>query len=96
MLRDQATQKGVKAVKKAAAQMSNLNKTETQCQERWRELVNPPIVKRLPWSKAEDDLLADTVKLVGAGKWTIVASYIHGRAAKQCRYRYILFWRVNN
>jgi hypothetical protein len=95
MLRDQAMQKGVKAVKKAAVRMDNLNKTEAQCQERWKELVNPPVVKRLPWSKEEDEMLVRTVGIIGAGKWTIVASYIHGRAAKQCRYVCTFFFFFN-
>ena len=85
LLRDHAMLKGVKAVKKAGLQVPALNKTELQCAERWKELTNPPVVKRLPWTQQEDDRLIQTVGRVGAGKWTIVASYIRGRAAKQCR-----------
>jgi hypothetical protein len=91
MLRDHALKNGVKSVKKAAPSISKeqgTEKTEVQCQERWRELVNPPVVKRLPWSKEEDESLTRTVNMIGAGKWTIVASYIAGRAAKQCRERW--------
>ena len=46
MLRDHALKNGVKSVKKAAPSINaahGSDKTEVQCQERWRELVSCPL-----------------------------------------------------
>ena len=39
------------------------------------------------WTTAEDDILADVVAKHGAHRWSSVASYLPGRAGKQCRER---------
>jgi hypothetical protein len=88
VLRNYALKHGVKSVKRAAAFLAKTQKTEEQCHQRWRELVNPPVIRRVAWTKEEDDQLAATVGRIGAGRWTIVASYVRGRAAKQCRERW--------
>jgi len=42
-----------------------------------------------PWSKEEDDLLANLVAEYGAKKWSIIAEKIPGRIGKQCRERWL-------
>ncbi|ETM54898.1 hypothetical protein PPTG_06999 [Phytophthora nicotianae INRA-310] len=65
------------------------NRSEAACSMRWDELQNrlTPLTRR-SWSVEEDELLRSTVGCHGAGQWPIVASYISGRTAKQCRDRW--------
>lgn len=44
---------------------------------------------RKAWTVKEDQLLADTVKLHGPGKWRTIAVQVPGRTNKQCRDRYL-------
>merc|ERR1719199_1240032 len=88
VLRNWALKHGVKSVKKAASLLRYNGRTETQCIDRWRVLTNPPMIRRVPWTKDEDECLTGTVRRIGAGRWTIVASFVPGRAAKQCRERW--------
>jgi hypothetical protein len=88
VLRNWALKHGVKSVKKAASLLRYNGRTEVQCIDRWRVLTNPPMIRRVPWTKDEDDCLTGTVRRIGAGRWTIVASFVPGRAAKQCRERW--------
>jgi hypothetical protein len=88
VLRNWALKHGVKSVKKSASLLRYNGRTEAQCIDRWRVLTNPPMIRRVPWTKDEDDCLTGTVRRIGAGRWTIVASFVPGRAAKQCRERW--------
>jgi len=88
VLRNWALKHGVKSVKKAASLLRYSGRTEIQCVDRWRVLTNPPMIRRVPWTKDEDECLTGTVSKIGAGRWTIVASFVPGRAAKQCRERW--------
>ena len=38
--------------------------------------------KKRPWSKAEDELVIELVKKIGAQKWTLIANELEGRIGK--------------
>ncbi|KAF4046413.1 Myb-like DNA-binding domain [Phytophthora infestans] len=46
-----------------------------------------PLTRRA-WSADEDELLRGTVRYHGASQWALVASFLPGRTAKQCRDRW--------
>ena len=39
------------------------------------------------WTNAEDEILGEVVEKNGAQRWSTVATYLPGRAGKQCRER---------
>ena len=45
-------------------------------------------IKKTSWSKEEDRILTEIVTNHGAARWSTVASYLEGRAGKQCRERW--------
>ena len=45
-------------------------------------------IKKTSWSKEEDNILTEIVTKNGAARWSNVASYLPGRAGKQCRERW--------
>jgi len=63
------------------------DRTEVQCLHRWQKVLNPDLVKG-PWTAEEDAKVIDLVKMHGAKKWSLIASYIPGRIGKQCRERW--------
>ncbi|KAG2761942.1 hypothetical protein PC129_g15720 [Phytophthora cactorum] len=65
------------------------NRSEAACSMRWDELQDrrTPVTRR-SWSAQEDALLRTTVGCHGASQWAIVASFLPGRTAKQCRDRW--------
>ncbi|POM80579.1 Myb-like protein [Phytophthora palmivora] len=66
-----------------------LNRSQHACSTRWNELQTRCIIStRQPWSADEDELLSMLVGCQGASQWTIVASFLPARTAKQCRERW--------
>lgn len=82
--------------------MGVFNKTAQECENRWNALVSIELIRvsflfiKGPWSKEEDELLAEKVKKYGNKKWKFIASQIPGkisgiqigRNGKQCRERW--------
>ncbi|ETI55395.1 hypothetical protein F442_01845 [Phytophthora nicotianae P10297] len=65
------------------------NRSEAACSKRWEELQNRSTpLNRRSWRALEDKALRSTVGCHGASQWSIVASYLPGRTAKQCRDRW--------
>ncbi|KAL4174137.1 hypothetical protein KRP22_006077 [Phytophthora ramorum] len=63
--------------------------SEDSCCARWDELQNRRTsAARQPWAVNEDGLLRSVVGFHGPSQWTIVASFLPGRTAKQCRERW--------
>ncbi|KAF6144935.1 hypothetical protein GIB67_023411 [Kingdonia uniflora] len=63
------------------------DRTDVQCLHRWQKVLNPELVKG-PWSKEEDDIIAEMVNQLGAKKWSTIAQALPGRIGKQCRERW--------
>ncbi|RLN37558.1 hypothetical protein BBJ28_00005685, partial [Nothophytophthora sp. Chile5] len=59
-----------------------------QCNRRWNQLQNVGTVVKQPWGLNEDKQMEQLVKLYGASKWAVIASYLPGRNGKQCRERW--------
>ncbi|XP_066934624.1 transcriptional activator Myb-like [Clytia hemisphaerica] len=62
-------------------------RTEVQCQQRWRKVLDPSLIKGA-WTKEEDDLVVQLVNQYGPKKWSLIASHLQGRIGKQCRERW--------
>ncbi|KAM3282295.1 transcription factor MYB3R-1 [Capsicum chacoense] len=63
------------------------DRTDVQCLHRWQKVLNPELVKG-PWSKEEDEVIAELVKKYGPKKWSTIAQHLPGRIGKQCRERW--------
>ncbi|RLN86234.1 hypothetical protein BBJ28_00012896 [Nothophytophthora sp. Chile5] len=50
--------------------------------------LNVGTVVKQPWGVDEDKQMEQLVKLYGASKWAVIASYLPGRNGKQCRERW--------
>ncbi|XP_047132301.1 transcriptional activator Myb isoform X1 [Hydra vulgaris] len=61
--------------------------TEIQCQQRWKKVLDPNLIKGA-WTKEEDDLVTELVLKYGPKKWSLIASHLKGRIGKQCRERW--------
>ena len=61
-------------------------RSDVQCLHRWRKVLRPGLVKG-PWTKDEDKIIIDCIKL-GVSKWSEIAERIPGRIGKQCRERW--------
>ena len=59
-----------------------------QCRKRWIERLDPSIIKG-SWTPEEDQTIRDFVAENGPTKWSKLAKTLPGRAAKQCRDRWI-------
>jgi len=62
-------------------------RSQSQCSQRWTRGLNPDL-RKVSWTKEEDDLLLHTIKELGTKSWTRIASIIPNRCDVQCRYRY--------
>lgn len=62
-------------------------RTEVQCQQRWKKVLDPSLIKGA-WTKEEDDLVVQLVNQYGPKKWSLIASHLQGRIGKQCRERW--------
>lgn len=63
------------------------SRTALQCQCRWQRVVSPHLIKG-PWTKEEDEKVAELVAKYGPKKWTVIAKHLKGRIGKQCRERW--------
>lgn len=50
-------------------------------------MLNPSLTKG-PWTIEEDNRVVELVRLHGAKKWSLIASFLPGRIGKQCRERW--------
>merc|ERR1712176_1295148 len=70
---------------------SLFGRNENQCERRYKKLTvknNKKEMKRGGWTTVEDHKIMEHVNEVGNCKWSIVASLLPGRFAKQCCNRY--------
>ncbi|XP_021735434.1 transcription factor MYB3R-1-like [Chenopodium quinoa] len=63
------------------------DRTDVQCLHRWQKVLNPELIKG-PWSKEEDEVIAQLVNKYGPKKWSTIAQHLPGRIGKQCRERW--------
>lgn len=61
-------------------------KSDVQCLHRWQKVLDP-LLKKGPWTKEEDQLVVDLVRVHGPKKWSLIASQLPGRIGKQARER---------
>jgi hypothetical protein len=62
-------------------------KTVHQVLDRWDKVVNPSLVKG-SWTREEDEMIINWVKVHGPTNWTRLAESMPGRIGKQCRERW--------
>ncbi|KAJ8298904.1 hypothetical protein KUTeg_022964 [Tegillarca granosa] len=62
------------------------DRSDIQCQHRWFKVLNPELIKG-PWTKEEDEKVAQLVQQLGPKRWTVISKYLRGRTGKQCRER---------
>ncbi|XP_066398546.1 uncharacterized protein [Miscanthus floridulus] len=58
-------------------------RTGTQCSNRWRKTLHPERTSVGRWLLDEDKRLMVTVKLIGPGRWSLIAPFIPGRTQTQ-------------
>ena len=63
------------------------NKTTQQIAERWEKVLDPHLIKG-SWTREEDEIIINFVKVYGTKNWTKLASSLPGRIGKQCRERW--------
>ena len=64
-------------------------KTEVQCLQHWRNVLNPCVVKgKGSWTPEEDLKLRQLVQKYGKTKWSYIGKFLPGRIGKQCRERW--------
>ena len=65
-------------------------RSDIQCLQHWRHVLNPNVVKgRGSWTLEEDDQLKSLVSKYGPKKWaSAIAPHLPGRMGKQCRERW--------
>ena len=64
-------------------------KTEVQCLQHWRNVLNPCVVKgKGSWTPEEDHKLQMLVQKYGKTKWSYIGKFLPGRIGKQCRERW--------
>lgn len=85
VLKQAVSIQGGKNWKSIAAHLQG--KTEVQCLHRWTKVLNPSLTKG-PWTLEEDNRVVELVRLHGAKKWSLIASFLPGRIGKQCRERW--------
>eukprot|EP00947_MAST-08B_sp_MAST-8B-sp1_P001717 g1717.t1 len=74
---------------KKVAQCFDNRKTEVQCLQHWRNVLNPSVVKgKGSWTAQEDEKLSALVKKHGHNKWSFIGKFLPGRIGKQCRERW--------
>lgn len=79
--------KGTKNWREVAAHVGT--KTAHQCQQRWKNTLNPDVLRiKGRWTAEEDARLAELVKRHGTKNWRYIASHLRGRLPKQCRERW--------
>lgn len=62
-----------------------------QCRVRWKKYLSPDIDNR-PWSREEDDLLLEKVKILGS-QWANISTFFPKRTDINIKHRYRLLLR---
>eukprot|EP00943_MAST-04B_sp_MAST-4B-sp1_P005047 g5047.t1 len=74
---------------KKIADCFGAKKTEVQCLQHWRNVLNPCVVKgKGSWTPGEDYKLRQLVQKYGKTKWSYIGKFLPGRIGKQCRERW--------
>lgn len=65
-------------------------RSQSQCIRRWESAMKPMpgVSPKRPWTKEEDDLISELVKMHGPKRWSLISSSLPGRTPKQCRERW--------
>jgi len=77
---------GPKNWRRISSEFLQGKRSDVQCLHRWQKVLRPGLVKG-PWTKDEDKIIIDCIKL-GVTKWSEIAERIPGRIGKQCRERW--------
>ena len=77
---------GPKNWRRISTEFLHGKRSDVQCLHRWQKVLRPGLVKG-PWTKDEDKIIIDCIKL-GVTKWSEIAERIPGRIGKQCRERW--------
>ena len=88
---DEQLRKAVEAIgpknwRRISTEFLQGKRSDVQCLHRWQKVLRPGLVKG-PWTKDEDKIIIDSIKL-GVTKWRAIAELIPGRIGKQCRERW--------
>ena len=88
---DEQLRKAVEAIgpknwRRISTEFLQGKRSDVQCLHRWQKVLRPGLVKG-PWTKDEDKIIIDCIKL-GVTKWSEIAERIPGRIGKQCRERW--------
>jgi hypothetical protein len=63
-------------------------RTKTQCRNRWRNVLDPRIVRTteraVRWITEEDDKLRDAIQIRNGKNWNAIARLVPGRTSRQC------------
>ena len=78
---------GAKSVNWNAIAQHFPGKTSHQIVDRWEKVLNPNLVKG-SWTREEDELIMNWVRVNGPTSWTKLAEQLPGRIGKQCRERW--------
>lgn len=63
-------------------------RSDVQCRERWKNVLDPTITSK-PWTVAEDARLLEVVAKIGSSKWSLVAQEMDSlRTDNQCARRW--------
>jgi hypothetical protein len=62
-----------------------------QCRERWRNYVDPTLIKD-DWTEAEDQLLLGKFRDLGS-KWDVISTFFQGRSRNNVRNRFAFLQR---
>jgi hypothetical protein len=63
-------------------------KTSQQLFERWTKVLNPVLLKG-SWTRQEDEVILNFVRVHGCKSWTKLSKMLPGRIGKQCRERWM-------
>ncbi|WVQ72851.1 hypothetical protein IAR50_002412 [Cryptococcus sp. DSM 104548] len=59
---------------------------DDQCSKRWRDVLDPSLISKEPWTPLEDALLLQLFEALGA-KWSVISDCLPGRSPLACRNR---------
>ena len=71
-----------------AAESQFPGKTSQQIFERWTKVLDPVLLKG-SWTRQEDEIIINFVRIYGCKSWTKLAQMLPGRIGKQCRERWL-------
>ena len=63
-------------------------RSPAKCYARWTELQNVGTISKQPWQPHEDKRMKEVIRVLGAQKWAVIASFLPRRNGKQCRERW--------